>query len=274
MAFRSAFKSFGKSFRFHSHEMLDTIYDNPIKILGLSVVYDFTKCYFIDQSFKDSTSLQYRRDTVDNKVDMTSTFDVIEGVPDKLCNLMSSYYYAMSSFHKNPLHSFGDRKIIFRSLNSTVDDIKFSLDAKNPVMIKVMDFSTRPELDDKFNIIRMKTPGSQCRLFITGYDDVEKRFTVLNSLGKEYGNNGVSYLPYDYVDIENKYSWLTRTLLRNKGSSMLASGLNKIRKVLSIGENELEIYNTYVLTYSNSDSILNKIFSFKSLTTQAFKALS
>jgi C1A family cysteine protease len=40
--------------------------------------------------------------------------------------------------------------------------------------------------------------GGHCML-IVGYDDLNCRFTVVNSWGQEWGNNGICYIPYDYL---------------------------------------------------------------------------
>ena len=40
--------------------------------------------------------------------------------------------------------------------------------------------------------------GGHCLLMI-GYNDVTQRFTCVNSWGRSWGNNGLCYVPYNYV---------------------------------------------------------------------------
>jgi hypothetical protein len=265
------FKTFGSKCRFYTHEFVNQLYDSPFKFLGLTLVYDFAICQLKDQMAKDQDiKMTLNKD----HVNLTEKFDVIEGSSNKLCNLLSTYYYAMSAINKAyPLRSFEDKDLVLKYMCTDVNQIKFKLNLKTPVTVKVNDLSTCPELDKEFNIVKTKTYGSSYNLFIVGYDDLERRFIVLNSLGKSYGNNGISYLPYSYIELKD-CSWLTKTLLTNKGNSLISKGLNMTRKILNIREDELSFGDTYVLRHSKCNNILKDIFSLSTFSNNVHRLMS
>jgi C1A family cysteine protease len=40
-------------------------------------------------------------------------------------------------------------------------------------------------------------------MLVIGYNDLSKRYLVMNSWGKEWGKNGYCYIPYSYLHDTN-----------------------------------------------------------------------
>ena len=50
-------------------------------------------------------------------------------------------------------------------------------------------------------------------IIIVGFDDNKKNYIFLNSWGKLWGNNGIGYIPYDYIlneDLSDEFFILTK----------------------------------------------------------------
>jgi C1A family cysteine protease len=90
----------------------------------------------------------------------------------------------------------------FRSLgNTTAQEIKSYLANKYPVLIgaKVSDaFMNWKPSDGVFKNTSMQNAQGHA-LTIVGYDDAKNAFKIVNSWGKEWGDNGFIWVDYDYL---------------------------------------------------------------------------
>lgn len=112
--------------------------------------------------------------------------------PNDLCYTMAAMN-KIKSYHRVPLKG-----------GETIKTIKNLLVKDVPVAVGFRVFSSFEEDSvGEDGLVPMpekeeKVIGGHCAV-LTGFDDETQRFTVRNSWGKEWGDNGYFYLPYEYV---------------------------------------------------------------------------
>lgn len=101
----------------------------------------------------------------------------------KSCNLFKSYSYSFLSQDLNSIKS---------CLSVTKCPVIFGFDVYDSFMNTVRGVIPSP------NVNKESLLGGHCMLII-GYNDVNQRFTCVNSWGRYWGTGGLCYMPYDYV---------------------------------------------------------------------------
>lgn len=117
--------------------------------------------------------------------------------------------YERKNFTRSPSsNAFRDAQdrpqMPYRKVEQTTSSIKSSLYGGSPVMFGAVLFSSFRDrkvfssgeipMPDK----QEKVIGAHCML-IVGYDDETRRFTIQNSWGRLWGDDGFGTMPYDYV---------------------------------------------------------------------------
>lgn len=86
-----------------------------------------------------------------------------------------------------------------------VNEIKHSIHNKQPVLIAITVYDSF-ETEEVAKTGKVPIPDmtkENClgghEMCLIGYNDNTKHFTVMNSWGKNWGDNGLCYIPYDYL---------------------------------------------------------------------------
>ena len=100
---------------------------------------------------------------------------------------------------------------------ATVDDLKHALKENGPVVAGITVFEgAMTEEASKTGVIPLPTKKEQIvgghAIVIVGYDDEKRRLRFVNSWGKQWGEQGFGYLPYEYVKKYMSDAWTFRLL--------------------------------------------------------------
>jgi C1A family cysteine protease len=93
-----------------------------------------------------------------------------------------------------------------------LDDLKSALAANGPVVagISVFESAMAPQVA-KTGEIPLPSPRSQIigghAIVIVGYDDQQKRVKFVNSWGASWGQGGIGFLPYEYLEKYMSDAW-------------------------------------------------------------------
>lgn len=127
--------------------------------------------------------------------------------------------------HEPPRHSYKSapyHKITsYRSVAVNNDEIRLALSLGAPVVFGVSIFDSF--YNDRNGIIQMPRYTDEYlgghAMLIVGYDDSSRLYTVLNSWGNTWGDDGFCYIPYDYVgnrQLGSDYWLLTDELYKER----------------------------------------------------------
>lgn len=95
----------------------------------------------------------------------------------------------------------------------TIDEVLQALNNNKPVVIGITVY-------DSFNLVSKSNPiitspksneldtGGGHAMTIVGYDIPKKQFLVKNSFGKDWGDNGYAWLPFEYAEREGFEKWV------------------------------------------------------------------
>lgn len=126
-----------------------------------------------------------------------------------ICN-ESLYQYDENNFkiipHANAYINAQNNKVIIASqLNNDINSIKLALTKQKLIAVSIILYKSF-ELNNvsETGIVQMPNINSEILLgghsvVCMGYDDTNKHFIMLNSWGKDWGDNGYFYLPYNYL---------------------------------------------------------------------------
>ena len=93
--------------------------------------------------------------------------------------------------------------------------IKYALSQNLPIAFGTMIYSNISP-NEKFVIPLPSGEMSGGRtLLVTGFNDETRLFTVLNSWGANWGNNGKCYMHYDHI-LNPKYTWEFRVITKGE----------------------------------------------------------
>jgi hypothetical protein len=100
---------------------------------------------------------------------------------------------------------------------ATVDDLKRALKQNGPVVAGITVFQGMMTVEvSKTGVIPLPTKKEQIvgghAIVIVGYDDEKRRLRFANSWGKQWGEQGFGYLPYEYVKKYLTDAWTFRLL--------------------------------------------------------------
>lgn len=101
----------------------------------------------------------------------------------KSCNLFRSYTYSFLNQDLNSIKS---------CLSVTKRPVIFGFDVYDSFMRSVRGVISTPIISKETLL------GGHCMLII-GYNDVNQRFTCVNSWGRNWGTNGLCFMPYNYI---------------------------------------------------------------------------
>lgn len=101
------------------------------------------------------------------------------------------------SYKSAPYHKITS----YKSVAVNNDEIRLALMMSNPVVFGVSIFESF--YDERNGMVPMPTYSDEYlgghSMLIVGYDDRTRRYTVLNSWGNTWGDDGFCYIPYDYI---------------------------------------------------------------------------
>lgn len=145
----------------------------------------------------------------ETEVDEGASFkDIIEAIRDKGVCLEELCPYDQKVFNEEPTENAyseaENRKITeAKNVRLKVDDVKSALAQGFPVIISAKAFGSY--LVNRNGVLRTPTPSEldddtqeNHAMVICGYIDKEGFFIVRNSWGKDFGDKGYCYLPYEY----------------------------------------------------------------------------
>ncbi|HVP39025.1 MAG TPA: C1 family peptidase [Candidatus Saccharimonadales bacterium] len=98
-----------------------------------------------------------------------------------------------------------------RSL-TTLDDLKFALKQHGPVVAGIsIHQSAMTKAVSKTGVLPLPKPTERVvgghAVVIVGYNDATRQLKFVNSWGRDWGEHGFGYLPYDYVDKSLFEAW-------------------------------------------------------------------
>lgn len=123
--------------------------------------------------------------------------------------------YMTESFDKQPFPKCyldaSKRKISEYNILYANYEIKEILAGKRPVVACIEIFYDFLQVGKENPYVSMPGPFTYSignhAVVIMGYDDINKNFLIKNSYGKEWGDNGYAWLPYDYVTMYSCERW-------------------------------------------------------------------
>ena len=144
---------------------------------------------------------------VDSGVSLVSA---LQAVKAKGACYTKTYPYNINSFSQQPTEeSYIEAKhqVVEKAsrVNITETDFKYAIANGHPVIIGLKIFESFYPQDESgiipfplSNEAEYEQHGNHA-LLVVGYNDEEKLFKIRNSWGKEFGDKGYGYAPYDYI---------------------------------------------------------------------------
>ena len=95
----------------------------------------------------------------------------------------------------------------------TIDEVLSALNDNKPVVIGITVYDSFDRVSKYNPVISLPKPnelntGGGHAMTIIGYDIPKQRLLVKNSFGKDWGDNGYAWLPFDYAEQEGFEKWV------------------------------------------------------------------
>lgn len=96
---------------------------------------------------------------------------------------------------------------------TTIDDVLYALNENKPVVIGVTVYDSFNDVSKSNPIINLpksteRDTGGGHAMTIVGYDIPKKQFLIKNSYGRNWGDNGYAWLPFEYTEAEDFEKWV------------------------------------------------------------------
>lgn len=134
-----------------------------------------------------------------------------------------SWPYDISKFSIKPnnecyIQGSGNKALKVKNINENLNELKTALYKGYPIVFGILVFTSFESPSVALTgHVRLPKPGETClgghAVTMVGYNDAKQCFIVRNSWGKEWGDKGYFYLPYNYVftpDLSSDYWIVTK----------------------------------------------------------------
>ena len=94
---------------------------------------------------------------------------------------------------------------------STIDDVLHAVNDNKPVVIGVTVYDNFDYISKSDSVIQKpdnSDQGGGHAMTVVGYDMAKRQFLVKNSFGRDWGDSGYAWLPFDYAESEGFEKWV------------------------------------------------------------------